>query len=63
MEIMEEKCIICNGTSKSQKFNVLINKWERSEDICQYCKGAGLRAYILFHSGKNFLNTKHYLTL
>jgi len=55
---MIEKCIICNGKGKVQFFNQENNKWEDSNDRCEYCQGKGVRYYEAYDSG--MIKQKYY---
>jgi DnaJ-class molecular chaperone len=57
-EILIEKCICCNGSGKQQRFDEIKNRWVKSDDNCELCKGKGERQYILISNDYDFIGPR-----
>ena len=47
------KCVICNGSGKTQEF--YNGRWEKSDNICEKCNGKGQLERLIYTNGKNFM--------
>ena len=61
-ELMEEKCICCNGSCKQQEFDDKLKRWVKSEKDCVHCKGQGVRYFELSVEGNDFMKKKTYIS-
>jgi len=64
MNILKEKCAVCNGSGLKQVFDDMINSWvyNRESKLCGECNGLGVLSYkICDGKPRDFLKRKIYI--